>query len=523
MCTLDEDFEEVKQLFDQEKYLESIAIATSIIDKYKKESKNKEYKETFSEVYKFIALSHCCIKEYDKAISFCDKAITLGFDNVRIYIIKAGCSFSIKRYEEAIVNIDLADKKGGRNDVSSPYYHIKVMSYAELKKDEDAVEYLLNSGLTDLEIYSLYNKNYSSLISKMFDLAIKNNDNTNFFMQALQKDENLFKDGRSNEYKSIYLKILELTYLLHVNSVAEKNVAHYTKKETLEKLLFENAPLRMNTVVTANDPQEGCVLLDYLCLCDNVPKYRNEDYQSFITSFTFNHDCLNQFRLYGKEDNKEATGVSFVVNSDFFSPKVTGSDNFIDTGSIEKSEEAPKKSLYRCLYIDPETKEVISIGHRETYTFYRENQNKKDTSACKNEEELDKYISDYKQYISKTLSNVKEKLKALKKQIENDEELKHEVIADLLMMLRYLTKHMAFKEEQECRILSLESLKDNERIKPGIDEKNYNQMYIDYLPIKDYVKNIYFAPKTQGIGMFKDQLKRYGIACGCWKSKHPFA
>jgi transposase len=82
-------------------------------------------------------------------------------------------------------------------------------------------------------------------------------------------------------------------------------VSHYTKKETAEKLIFGNSPLWLSSI-GFNDLSEGKTLLKYLGIKQT---YSYNNYTQFIGCFMFDEDCLNQFRLYGKAANREATGV----------------------------------------------------------------------------------------------------------------------------------------------------------------------------------------------------------------------
>jgi hypothetical protein len=328
---------------------------------------------------------------------------------------------------------------------------------------------------------------------------------------------------------------------LHVNKDDDKTVAHYTQKKTAESLLFCNSKFRLSTVLTANDPEEGKVLMDYMHLPDYqankeiIADSNTRAYQAFIGSFTFNHDCLNQFRLYGKLNNAEATGVSIVFNSEFFNNDITDSMHFqsnskddsitdnVDSDSTEEKDDE-KYALYRCIYIDPVTRQVISIGHREEYTFYR-------AHNFSSETERNMAIIDYSKFIKIQLQKVKERLHELKTicqiKLDNDVSLNGEIIAELLIMLCYLTKHMAFKEEQECRILSIESLSDNRKIlpelKPEVGNIDFSNMYIDHRIVKGYIKTIYFAPKAEGYLIFNDQLKRFNLNIKSRQSNHPLS
>lgn len=70
-------------------------------------------------------------------------------------------------------------------------------------------------------------------------------------------------------------------------------------------------------------------------------------------------------------------------------------------------------------------------------------------------------------------------------------------------------KHMAFKEEQECRMIYVTQM-DNPLIK--YDEK-INRIYIDYEPsVMQHLEKIYLAPKAKGEKMVFEYLCSRGQA-----------
>ena len=122
----------------------------------------------------------------------------------------------------------------------------------------------------------------------------------------------------------------------------ESKVAHYSRPSTAFKLFGDEknnenpSNFRLSTIRGVNDPTEGLVLNDYWDQQGIPETIHTNDTATFISCFTFNHDNLNQFRLYGKENGREATGVSLVFNKEFFSDQ---SDNleFIAGPSTEPS------------------------------------------------------------------------------------------------------------------------------------------------------------------------------------------
>lgn len=104
----------------------------------------------------------------------------------------------------------------------------------------------------------------------------------------------------------------------------ESKVAHYSRVSTAFSLLDSKEPskFRLNTIRGVNDPTEGLVLGTYWNKQGISENIHANDTATFISCFTFNHDSLNQFRLYGKEDKQEATGVSLVFRKKFFSSQL---------------------------------------------------------------------------------------------------------------------------------------------------------------------------------------------------------
>jgi len=473
-------------------------------------------------------------ENFQKSVTYFNRVLNF-VDNPEIYntnfFYRGRAHFNLGHYNQATKDFNKAIRLGYTDNDFAIKFYKGLIKFCKKKYQQSEKEISDN---TVLEILINLGKNEASLL---LDAQMHFEKKNFFFQSTLHKHNIMDVDSQEyNMYKQIYLKGLETIKLLHVNKEHDKTVAHYSQKKTAESLLFANSKFRLSTVLTANDPEEGEVLIDFINLPNSLSKYEFvlepyiRDHQAFIGSFTFNHDCLNQFRLYGKLDNAEATGVSIVFNSDFFNSYVTDSmhfqsnykDDSIDENVSKSTSNDEKYALYRCIYIDPLTCQVISIGHREEYTFYR-------AHNFANELERDLAIIEYNKFIDSQLRKVKDCLKELKAlsllNLRNGNSLSSIVISELLIMLCYLTKHMAFKEEQECRILSIEPLNDNKRILPELNTEignmDFSNMYIDYKIVKKHVKTIYFAPKTPGFLIFKDQLKRFNLNINCRQSNHP--
>ena len=138
----------------------------------------------------------------------------------------------------------------------------------------------------------------------------------------------------------------------------ERAFAHYTEVDSAINLLKnkENKDekewnFRMASVEQLNDPTEGQVLFEFLNNYSEQLKQQNiiiekpAEQAIFTACFTFNHDSLNQFRLYGKKQNQEATGVSLVFKPSFFSSSHRGIMNKLNTFTKEISKMDIEQSI----------------------------------------------------------------------------------------------------------------------------------------------------------------------------------
>lgn len=306
---------------------------------------------------------------------------------------------------------------------------------------------------------------------------------------------------------------------------AERKLAHYTSTDVVNFLLKSQKPslFRLNTINNVNDPSEGqlleCCLKDKGQQLFHAPDF-DDEYHAFIGCFTFNHDSLNQFRLYGKKDDKEASGVSLVFNKRFFR-KIIGPEkvSFISTRNILLLSELedddqeiiskeegmkypviPLQPVMRCVYIDPDSG-FIHLAQRNEITFYREydNDNDKDkyearAEALKNWEEYREYITEKTKLFTKLFDQLK---KCYSEVIESISKLERSHQADIkslldsiLLPLKYLIKHVAFQEEQECRMIYITAL-DSPEVQ--IDFGKF--LYVDYsATVKHNLDKIYIAP-----------------------------
>jgi hypothetical protein len=369
---------------------------------------------------------------------------------------------------------------------------------------DKVIDCFKNSQESILKILIFLDKNNREKIIKtdtLYPLLDSDSWDGRFFKETTK---NIPNGNDIDKYKKVYILSIFIMNLLHVQN--EKYVAHYQEKKVSQKILFdEESKFRLNAINYSNDPTEGKTLLDYLLGEDkyNAKDTTNKEYGAFAACFTLNQDSLHQFRLYGKEDREEGVGLSLVFWDSFFSEEAKMAMKQED--SIFKKEE--KYALFRCMYIDPIVRRVVTVGRKEEYLFYRDENINEDI------------INDYNNYISEILDNIKDKMEELKELVNG---LDSVIIGQLLLNLRYLTKHVAFKEEQECRIVKICRLTDK-KINISSNE-NYKQMYINYEPkVSDHIEKIYFGPKATGMELFQDILTNKRLNIPCKRSENPLA
>ncbi|TSJ90386.1 sel1 repeat family protein [Gilliamella apicola] len=339
--------------------------------------------------------------------------------------------------------------------------------------------------------------------------------------------------------------------------VFERQVAHYTKPEVLFNLL-KNKPsdFRLNVVDFMNDPTENQVLTDWV----GVKTEKDNEIKTFLASFSFNHNSLNQFRLYGNENNIVGSSVSVVFNQEFFSKNIEGiinsesinssskyknfssqqnvlakktvatmginvsnkslnhkndkTENDLNENSVPKNSETMAEKnitssvgllpLFRCLYFDPKNG-YISIAKRNKYSFFLEHQSD-------SPENIDAKWNAYLHSLNEEakISTIRKKLKEIEKIVyllKNPKKTKQkkiiekitnldQLIALALMPISCLVKHAAFEDEDECRMIYITNIADD-LIQAPTNYAYANSLFVNYGKIEDYIEKIYLGPQCQ--------------------------
>ncbi|WP_370580242.1 tetratricopeptide repeat protein [Snodgrassella alvi] len=392
----------------------------------------------------------------------------------------------------------------------------------KIKKETQATDCFLLA--SKIERYS--NRYPYQYICAQLVLGLKQNN----FNHVFNKDEfKKLKDFIYNEIEnickltSVIKNILFVSNVLDNNKYSEKEperrVAHYTKPSVLFNLLKGENPskFRLNIVDFMNDPSENQILTSWL----NISNNPDNEIKSFLASFSFNHNSLNQFRLYGNENNIVGSGVSIAFNKNFFGLDTERSINneIISLHSIKsiksfenkqvklETEQIKIKSantlyplpLYRCLYFDPETG-YMALAKRNKQSFYLENKNEKKPEII--DSEWDDYIGtlDEPIKISYIRNNLK-KIKNLIEELSNNPELKKisnlgELLSLAVLPISCLIKHAAFEDEDECRMIYITHIADDNIVEPQ-DYQSANSLYVEYTHVEEYIDNIYLGPQCK--------------------------
>ncbi|MDI2091806.1 hypothetical protein [Commensalibacter oyaizuii] len=149
--------------------------------------------------------------------------------------------------------------------------------------------------------------------------------------------------------------------------------------------------------------------------------------------------------------------------------------------------------------MNPRT-DYISVAQKSKLSFYLKNDDKDpETTWLEYSEKINKITQDVKNELNK----IKESIKKIVDLIEQDgicqQNEIYDALATILLPIIYLTKHAAFEEEAECRILYMTSIFDT------IIQRNNERVYVEYaVDLADqydqdkkshnYLKKIYLGP-----------------------------
>lgn len=514
-------------------------------------NKNDNYiKETVEkkliEAYYYKGLAKKDLGEYEEAIKDFQEALKYNRTYLLIVYYNIGISkINLGEYEDAINYFDNINqiKYYNETEKKEESYYIKIYEYHMSTFCNNAFAKLLSGKNVYFEDFINYNKffipnnnhiiyivsllfeNYKyDLIEKIFNYLVEENYNDlweNDITFNLLKNKTIDKEILKNIKKNLLYQYLLLQSLSFNNKTLKREftynieIAHYTSLNILLKLIKEDNKIRITNISNANDPKEGKILENILNKNKLDIKIKNdENLITLQTSFSRNKDALTMFRLYGKNENKEATGICLVIdkkyfNDNYLSPVIElnldnqkqeekkGNENYKKAKEIIQKR-LGIKNLYWVIYYNEEKNQLVFNPTKSKYSSVIIDLN----TINKNKNNINK-IEDL---INCIFHNIINSAKEIDK-IEN-KNLKDEIFSNLFENIRYIIKHEAFFEEQELRMLITTNYK-NENINIEEDKKrlyiNYNELFNEN---ENFIKEIILGGKIEDKELTSDYIKQ---------------
>ncbi|MCZ9966664.1 tetratricopeptide repeat protein [Brachyspira hyodysenteriae] len=487
-------------------------------------NKSIELNPDNEEAYSNRGIAKVKLARYEEAIVDFNKVIELNPNDENAYLVRGVLKIILEIYEEAIVDFNKTIKLNPKNEKA--YYYRGILKI-KLKKYKQAIN--------DFKIFAKNNNDASDItIIKILQEFNKYNDIDKFF-KLLIIDENKelwqnepisnlifhFKESKKfdNELiKNIKYLILYEYFLLKILSfdTDDKNIeiSHYTSLDILLILLGcknensdEAGNIRINNISTANNPKEGNILESIFNRNDiNIKIGSDEKIVTLQTSYSRNRDSLTMFRLYGKKENKEATGICLVLDNEYFTNSYTSPFSYYDFNVSNEDKEKTKKeeyttnkrNLYWVLYYDEKLNKLVFNKEDLKYSS-----NIIDLNEIKNYRKKLKEDNTIEDKIKYAFSKIFEYTRKIK-----EKKINHKLYNYLFENIKYIIKHEAFFEEQELRMLVTSDYKSKE-IKA---DKINNKLYIDYLKLFDkntnYIKEIIIGSKVENNESLAEYIRK---------------
>lgn len=511
-------------------------------DNYIKETVEKN----LTEAYYYKGLAKKDLGEYEEAIKDFQEALKYNRTYLLIVYYNIGISkINLGLYEDAINYFDNINqiKYYNETEKKEESYYIKIYEYHMSTFCNKAFAKLLSGKNVYFEDFINYNKffipnnnhiiyivsllfgNYKyDLIEKIFNYLVEENYNDlweNDITFNLLKNKTRDKEILKNIKKNLLYQYLLLQSLSFNNKTLKREytynieIAHYTSLNILLKLIKEDNKIRITNISNANDPKEGKILENILNKNKLDIKIKNdENLITLQTSLSRNKDALTMFRLYGKNENKEATGICLVIdkkyfNDNYLSPVIEvnldnqkqeekkGNENYKKAKEIIQKR-FERKNLYWVIYYNEEKNQLVFNPTKSKYSSVIIDLN----TINKNKKNINK-IEDL---INCIFHNIINSAKEIDK-IEN-KNLKDEIFSNLFENIRYIIKHEAFFEEQELRMLITTNYK-NENINIEEDKKrlyiNYNELFNEN---ENFIKEIILGGKIEDKELTSDYIKQ---------------
>lgn len=511
-------------------------------DNYIKETVEKN----LTEAYYYKGLAKKDLGEYEEAIKDFQEALKYNRTYLLVVYYNIGISkINLGEYEDAINYFDNINqiKYYNETEKKEESYYIKIYEYHMSTFCNKAFAKLLSGKNVYFEDFINYNKffipnnnhiiyivsflfeNYKyDLIEKIFNYLVEENYNDlweNDITFNLLKNKTIDKEILKNIKKNLLYQYLLLQSLSFNNKTLKREytynieIAHYTSLNILLKLIKEDNKIRITNISNANDPKEGKILENILNKNKLDIKIKNdENLITLQTSFSRNKDALTMFRLYGKNENKEATGICLVIdkkyfNDNYLSPVIEvnldnqkqeekkGNENYKKAKEIIQKR-FERKNLYWVIYYNEEKNQLVFNPTKSKYSSVIIDLN----TINKNKKNINK-IEDLINCIFRNIINSAKEID----KIEN-KNLKDEIFSNLFENIRYIIKHEAFFEEQELRMLITTNYK-NENINIEEDKKrlyiNYNELFNEN---ENFIKEIILGGKIEDKELTSDYIKQ---------------
>ena len=499
-----------------------------------------------ADAYYYKGLAKKDLGEYEEAIKDFQEALKYNRTYLLIVYYNIGISkINLGLYEDAINYFDNINqiKYYNETEKKEESYYIKIYEYHMSTFCNKAFAKLLSGKNVYFEDFINYNKffipnnnhiiyivsllfeNYKyDLIEKIFNYLVEENYNDlweNDITFNLLKNKTIDKEILKNIKKNLLYQYLLLQSLSFNNKTLKREftynieIAHYTSLNILLKLIKEDNKIRITNISNANDPKEGKILENILNKNKLDIKIKNdENLITLQTSFSRNKDALTMFRLYGKNENKEATGICLVIDKKYFnynylSPVIElnldnqkqeekkGNENYKKAKEIIQKR-LGIKNLYWVIYYNEEKNQLVFNPTKSKYSSVIIDLN----TINKNKKNINK-IEDL---INCIFHNIINSAKEIDK-IEN-KNLTDEIFSNLFENIRYIIKHEAFFEEQELRMLITTNYK-NENINIEEDKKrlyiNYNELFNEN---ENFIKEIILGGKIEDKELTSDYIKQ---------------
>ena len=436
----------------------------------------------------------------EEALASYDKALEINPDKEEAYYNRGNVLDDLGRKEEALASYDKALEINPNVD---DFWNNKGVLLSRLGKKEEALECYIKAIRINAN-HEKANRNRRALIgSDQFWDSLSEVSQPDLWSGDEDFNTLALKDCSEEDSQCIRRLWVEQYRLLHLLSADLEQVGHYTSSVVFETLLKEQKepkgkanPLLLCSLAAANDPTEGTVfqtLLGENCMPSSQRIRSN--LAVLQTSFSSTIDSLNQFRLYGKNNGEEGTGLCLVFNRSFFASP--GETSMIavrrdQEQSTEKEATCRKLPLYWVLYYDRDSGHVY---YTPACTEHSLNKNFEMEKTSLEKADLKK-VED----IGKSLKRIQDTFKAISEKCQ-------QTALEMLIYLRHLVKDAAFKDERELRILSLHPYND-----PSLKVLlGKNCLSVDYLPVIDdeeeYLEKVIAGPKLREFPNLVDVAK----------------